>query len=496
MNAQSLKSPVGTRNVVVACLLGVVAGTACLQPSFAQESQSQSFGIADPLKKVSWVSGPQSISIGDFASVNIPSGYRFTDARGAREILEGANKPAPTDLIGVLADNAGTWQAVLEYDKNGYIKSADMAQVDSAVLLKAVQKRLQNQANGGGATSLTWQSQPAFDSQADSLAWSLQVQTGSTKTLNEGVALLGRYGMLEVTTMRSYPLAASPALNDIVSQNISFTDGDRYSNYQSGDKVGELGLAGLIAGDNGNNRPATIGAAAWVYWVYSGLAVCVASAGFMILVSRKKNSRHHSTRPVVSAPAVAVAKAAPAPVLQTAAAAPLAPTPTTATVAPVALTNVNLNGHAKTNGSNGSNGARNGKQFHRNRRKRVFNYPKFYTHVMKELSFHAYDASPITNGKSRNGNGYANGHANGHNGTNGHTNGTNGANGSNGSSDVKTGIEELISTQKALIQEQKCLLEQQTRLIEEKRWLIEEQTAFLKGQAGMINEQQFPLKFE
>jgi hypothetical protein len=33
-------------------------------------------------------------------------------------------------------------------------------------------------------------------------------------------------------------------------------------------------------------------------------------------------------------------------------------------------------------------------------------------------------------------------------------------------------------------------------LIEEKRWLIEEQTAFIKGQAGMMNEQQFPLKFE
>jgi hypothetical protein len=362
-----------------------------------------------------------------------------------------------------------------------------------------VQKRLQNQANGGGATTLTWQSQPAFDSQADSLAWSLQVQSGSSKTLNEGVALLGRYGVLEVTTVRSYPLAASPALNKIVSQNISFTDGDRYSNYQSGDKVGALGLAGLIAGDNGDSHPATVGPAAWVYWVYSGLAACVASAGFMILASRKKNRRHRSSRPVVSAPAIAVAKAEPAPVVQITTAAPLAPTP--ATAAPVALTNVNLNGHAKTNGSNGSNGARNGKQFNRNRRKRVFNYPKFYTHVMKELSFHAYDASPITNGKSRNGNGYANGHANGnHNGANGHTNGTNGtngANGSNGSGDgVKSGIEELISTQKALIQEQKCLLEQQTRLIEEKRWLIEEQTAFLKGQAGMINEQQFPLKFE
>jgi uncharacterized membrane-anchored protein len=495
MNEQSLKTSVGVRNVVVACLLGVVTSTAFSQQSLAQQSPSQPLIFADPLKQIGWISGPQKISIGDFADVNIPSGYRFTDAHGARVILENANTPVPNDLIGVLADNGGTWWSVLEYDKNGYVKSADMAKIDSAAVLKAVQKQLQNQGNGRGITSLTWQSEPAFDAQADSLTWSLQVQTGSSKSLNEGTALLGRHGVLEVTSVRSYPLAASPALDQIVSENISFKDGDRYSNYQNGDKVGEMGLAGLIAGTNGDNRSTTAGAAAWVYWVYSGLAVCAAFGGVMVLVSRRKKHSHRTVRPVVSVPAVAQPVAA-AEIMQIAPVLPKAEVP-------VPLTNVKLNGHSKTNGANGVAAERNGKQFHRNRRKRVFNYPKFYTHVMKELSFHSYEASPLmTNGKSRNGNGYANGHSNGHtNGTNGHTNGANGngANGSNGSEtngSSKSGIEELIATQKALIQEQKCLLEQQTRLIEEKRWLIEEQTAFLKGQTGMMNEQQFPLKFE
>jgi uncharacterized membrane-anchored protein len=505
MNAQSLKAPMGVSNVVVACLLGVVTGTACLQQSLAQQSQSQSLIFSDPLKQINWISGLQKIGIGDFANVNIPDGYRFTDARGARVILENANTPVPNDLIGVLADRAGTWWAVLEYDKSGYVKSADMAQIDSAAVLKAAQKQLQNQGNSRGITSLTWQSQPAFDAKADSLAWSLQEQAGSSKTLNEGVALMGRYGVLEVTAVRSYPLAAAPTLDQIVSQNINFKDGDRYTDYQNGDKVGEIGMAGLIAGTNGDNRAAATGTAAWVYWVYSGLAVCVAFAGFMVLISRRKTHRHRTVRPVVSAPAVAVAHAAsPAqttPAMQTAPATPVASTAGAASAYTNVKLNGNGNGHSKTNGSTTE---RNGKHFHRNRRKRVFNYPKFYTHVMKELSFHAYDASPITNGKSRNGhvNGHsngngngANGHANGTNGTNG-ANGTNGSNGSESNGSVKTGIEELIATQKALIQEQKCLLEQQTRLIEEKRWLIEEQTAFLKGQAGMMNEQQFPLKFE
>ncbi len=502
MNAQSLRAPWGMRNVVVACLLGAVTGTTCLQQCMAQQSPSQSVIFSDPLREIRWIPGPQKISIGDFANVNIPDGYRFTDAQGAHVILQNANMPVPSDLAGVLADKGGTWWAVLEYDKNGYIKSADLAQIDSVALLKAVQKQLKNQDNGGEITSLTWQTMPAFDAQAHSLNWSIQTQAGSAKTLNEGVALLGRHGVLKVTSVESYPLAAAPALDQIVAQDISFKDGECYSDYQSDDKVGQLGLAGLISGNNSGITAAT-GTAGWVYWVYGGIVVCVGFGGFMILASRKKNRRHHAVRTPVPAPAAAQAVAT-APIAAAVSPAPAASTATATAAAPVALTNAkfngngngNGNGHSHSNGSNG-NGGRNGKQFHRNRRKRMFDYPKFYTHVMKELSFHAYEASPISlNGKTRNGhhlNGHSNGHANGANGANGHTNGSNGSNGngSEANGSVKSGIEELISTQKALIQEQKCLLEQQTRLIEEKRWLIEEQTAFLKGQA-----EQFPLKFE
>lgn len=507
MNVQTLNPPVGVRRAVVACLLGVVTGTACLQQSLAQQSQSQSVVFSDPLKQINWISGPQSISIGDFARVNIPDGYRFASASGARVILENANAPVPNDLIGVLADKGGTWWAVLEYDKSGYVKSADFTQIDSASVLKSVKKHLQNQDNGSEIMSLTWQTQPAFDAKADSLAWAVQVSAGSAKTLNEGVAMLGRHGVLEVTAVRPYPLATAPTLGQIVSKNISFQSGERYSDYQNGDKVGDVALAGLISGDNGENSVTKAGTAAWVYWVYGGLGICVAIAGFMAKGSRKKR-QSRPARTHVSAPAGAYAVAAAAPI---AAAPTAAVTSTAATSANVALTNVKLNGNGNGNGNghystaNGSASVKNGKHFHRNRRKRMFDYPKFYTHVMRELSFHSYDASPnAANGKTRNGNGNGrvNGHSNGNgngNGANGYSNGANGNNGTNSSDpngSVKTGIEELISTQKALIQEQKCLLEQQTRLIEEKRWLIDEQTAFLKGQAGLINDQQFPLKFE
>ncbi|MGH7978380.1 MAG: DUF2167 domain-containing protein [Limisphaerales bacterium] len=426
------------------------------------------------MNQIHWISGPQNIGIGDFANLNIPDGDRFTDARGARVILENANMPVPSGVIGVLADSAGTWWAVLQYDKCGYVKSAGLTQIDAPTVLKAVKKQFQRE-NGNGISFLTWQSQPIFDAQADTVTWAAQVKSGSAKTLNESVVLLGRYGILRVTDVRSFPPGSAPSLEELVSNNLSFKVGHSYSDHQNGDKLAQIGLVGLIAGES--SRPVVSGTGTWVYWIYAGLIVCVAFAGIMTLASRKKARHRRANAPLSAA---AAPKAAVA--VQTA---PIAPK----VDRPVALTNVKLNGHSRTNGSTVE---KNGKQSHRARRKRVFDYSKFYTHVMNELSFHAYEASPLAaNGRGRNGK--VNGHTNG---VNGHSNGTNGANGSGPSDPVKSGIAELIATQKALIQEQKCLLEQQTRLIEEKRWLIEEQSAFIKGQAAIGNDQQFPLKFE
>ncbi len=485
MKVRHLNAFTGLKRAAAFGLIGVVTGVFSLHPQcLAQQTYSQSAIFSDPLKQINWISGPQKITIGDFANVTIPAGYRFTDANGARVVLGNANSPIPDDLIGVLVKDSGTWLAVMEYSPKGYVKNVTLAQINSTTVLKGVQKQLQTPDSG--ITSLNWVSQPAYDSQAHLLTWSLQVQSTSGKFLNEAVAMLGRHGVLEITGSLPYPLTDEPSLSQVAS-NISFKEGERYSDYQSGDKVADIGLSELIAGENGEKHPMTAGTAAWVYWVYSGLAVCIAFGGVMVLVMRKKNRhhhRHHHVHVPVTASAPVQAQAAPvqepAPVLQ----------------------NGVTNGHAPANGVSTANGTRH----HRNRSKRrVFDYPKFYTNVMKELSFHSYSASPLA-ANGRNGNGYKNGHANGHNGhanghTNGHSNGNGHANGINGNGSgineaIKSGIEELISTQKNLIQEQKCLLEQQTRLIEEKRWLIEEQTAFLKGQASMMDEQQYPLKFE
>jgi len=495
MNIRFLKTTTGLVRTAVICLLGGMAGVICSHQQCQAQQSSQPAQLNDPLLQINWISGPQKRSIGNIADINIPQGYRLTaDAEGARFILDTLNVPVPDDVVGVLTPNSGKWWVLLEYSPKGYVNDAGMAQFNAGSVLKTVKKEISTQDGGPAVTALDWNTAPVYDSQANSLQWSLQAQTASSKTLNQGEVLLGRHGYIEMIAVESYPLAAAPDLKQLAA-NISFKQGERYADYQSGDKLAEVGLAEVISGGKPSNTAGIFtsgfgGAAA--AWIYTCLALLTLGG---LIVLRKKSRRH----PVRSHVAVEV------PATVTVAAASVNEPSPALKAGEVNATNGGLNGHAPAV----SPAARNGKSLHRNRRKRAFDYSKFYTSVVNELSLHTYGGGmPVMNGKSHtnghanghtnghaNGNGHTNGHANGNGHTNGHANG-NGANGSGNPDLVKAEIEQLIATQKHLIQEQKCLLEQQTKLIEEKRWLIQEQSAFLKGQASLIEDQQFPLKFE
>lgn len=449
----------------------------------AQQSLSQTALSPDPLKQISWVSGPQKISLADCAYIDIPAGYRLTDAHGARVILQNANNPIPDNLIGLLATDSGKWWAVLQYNPNGYIKDPGARQIDAAAVLKAVQARNQN----ASITSINWESQPVYDAQKHSLAWSFKLHSASMQALNETVLLFGRRGDLQLTAFRPYPLADAPFLTKMV-QNITFKDGERYADYQPGDQVADAGLEDLIVGGKAIKTASGGFTGATAAWIYSVIGVVILGGGILLM---KKNRRHRSaSRPVQASAPAAQAASVPAMSFK----APAAPVAAAAVAAkPVAAmgNGSNGNGAHATNGNGSANGK---KHLHRSRRRKVFDYPKFYTNVMRELSRHSYGPGTAVNGK-KSANGYANGHSsaatngNGNGSANGHASGSNG-NGVNET--IRSEIVDLIATQKNLIQEQKCLLEQQTRLIEEKRWLIEEQTAFIKGQSV----QQYPLKFE
>jgi len=218
-----------------------------------------------------------------------------------------------------------------------------------------------------------------------------------------------------------------------------------------------------------------------IFWAGAALFACVAAVGGIILARKL-----HQQKALVAAGGVAV------------------PVPDKAFSLPA-------NGNGKGNGAkpfrfnnrpakalklnnNHANGNGNNPK-----RRRMFNYHKFYTEMVLQgpspssVADNAYNPyggyyveyeSPRSNhnGNGHNGSNNGNGNGNGHNGSsNGNGNG-NGHHDSNG-----TQATDLMANQKSLIQEQQRLIHEQARLIEEKSRLIAEKNQLLDRQSQMLD---------
>ena len=412
-----------------------------------------------PSQEIRWISGPKQASLGTLADIEVPQGYRLTDQTGARVLLERMKNPVPDGLIGILAPDSGKWWAVLTFMDVGFVKNADKEQINPPAVLKALQKRSEMQNSErkeqgmASIVSVEWERRPVYDAAGHSLQWALRAETQSSKVVNETVLFLGRRGVLEIITVQPFQAASDLIPLQQLIKNITFKEGQRYADYQDGDKIAGSSLSQLIVADNNPKTSRSLTAASGgvvVVWIYSVLAGCAVAGGGVLLYQRRRQ-RRAGGRIHVNGPSPATARLASG------------------------------NGQGNDSGSVGvrpyaekNSSAPDGRgKLHR---KRVFDYSKFYTHVVMELS-----------SKSNAGGGLM---------LNGKMNDRmQGASEALANQTIASATLDLISSQKNLIEEQRRLMQQQTRLIEERRKLIEEQNALLKRQVEMV-ENQFSLKLD
>ncbi len=415
-----------------------------------------------------WINGPEKASLGEVADIEIPNGYRLIGKEGARVLLERTRNPVPQGLIGILAPESGQWWVVLEYAQIGYLKDADKQSLDATTILKAVQSHAadenQKREVQGFAPVVTveWDRSPVYDAANHSLEWAFQAGTQTARTINYTVLLLGRSGVLEITAVQPYRADMDLAPIKQLAGNISFKKGQGYADYQSGDMVASISLPGLIIDDEKPvSGKALAAGTAWLVqnWGFSVMAGGVVSGVCLLClqIRRSKAGRKISSNNDLES----------------------------AAREPVVANNGRSNG--KPNGKNNGwgdlkmdlekalkNGSRRRFLFggsKQDRRKKIFNYPKFYTDFVMMSNQYPNGGAPI-NGKSRNGNKEATT--------------TPGSKAEGLMVDL-----ELIACHKALLEQQKQLIQQQTKLIEEKNKLIEEQTEFLRRRAAMMKDQCF-----
>lgn len=202
-----------------------------------------------------WIDGPATGLLGRVAEIKLSADHRFLEKRETKQFLEMLGNPTSGDELGVIMPTEGDWFVVFEYSDVGYVKDDDKDALDADAMLASIkegtkQSNEQRKARGWPAMEITgWIQEPKYDTATNNLEWAIRGESEGSEIVNYNTRILGRGGVMEVA------LVAEPSqLTELLPQfktllgNYSFTEGNRYSEFRSGDKVAQYGLAALVTG--------------------------------------------------------------------------------------------------------------------------------------------------------------------------------------------------------------------------------------------------------
>lgn len=243
-----------------ASILAALAAAALFSaPARAADDASMAGGEPEP--RYQPTPGPAKVSLGTIAEIDLPEGAQFFDAKDTKGLLEDMGNITDGSELGLVSSlvDGEDWFVVFEYDDIGYIQNAAEEKIDADALLKSIQEgneRANEERKKRGHTGLHvtgWAEAPHYDAQTQNLTWATIYETDEgQKGLNYNVRLLGRKGVMRVTLVDSPDrLATSKPAADRIIGAFGFTQGSRYSEWKSGDKVAQYGLTALVAGGAG-----------------------------------------------------------------------------------------------------------------------------------------------------------------------------------------------------------------------------------------------------
>ena len=199
------------------------------------------------------------------AKISLKDGFQYLDRAGAKTLLVDIwhNPPqAAAQVIGVIVPKEFhplgdvSWAVTIESASDGYVKDDEFDSMDFNSVLKDMKEgskaaSKERVAAGYGKMELAdWATAPHYDKSQHKLFWAKKYDVdGPEQSLNYDIRVLGRAGHLELSL-----ISEMSQFKEIESQvptilsMVDFTDGNRYADYRSGDKVAEYGIAALITG--------------------------------------------------------------------------------------------------------------------------------------------------------------------------------------------------------------------------------------------------------
>jgi uncharacterized membrane-anchored protein len=232
--------------------------------------------------------GPMTAELG-VAQIQVPEGYRFIPKENMKtwaDLTGNLHNPHRNGVV-YPADNGDPWLLIFSYSDDGYIKDDEKGELDANALFKAL---TENQAEANKQLQrekkeqlflVRWEKPPFYDSNTNNLTWALRtrVERGA-EGINYQSRLLGRGGFMSATLVCSpEELTATIPTYDKLLTGFSYRDGQKYSDWRSGDKVAAYGLGGLVLGGAGVWAAKSGILAKFGKVIFGGIAAVVAAIG-------------------------------------------------------------------------------------------------------------------------------------------------------------------------------------------------------------------------
>jgi uncharacterized membrane-anchored protein len=265
--------------------------------SFFALAQGATKEIEAEWNKLNWQQGPTTGKISDKATIVVPKGFVFLDEANTKKFLElTGNLPENGNYY--FAPQSAKWWAVFSFNPSGYVKDDEKIDADDLLTkLKdgdAFGNEERKKLGLHELTTLGWQVVPHYDEGTKRLEWAVKLSSEGHVNVNFTTRLLGRTGVMSATLVGDTDtLTADSAEFRNRLKDFSYNSGESYTEFKSGDKVAEYGLAALVLG--GAAAVATkkgfwgvlAGLFAAFWKVIAGVAVA-AAAGLGSIFKKKK----------------------------------------------------------------------------------------------------------------------------------------------------------------------------------------------------------------
>ena len=235
---------------------------------------------------LSWQAGPQTVSLGQIAELQLPAGYVFLDADDTKTLMEEMGNVADGSELGMVtgADENATWFVIFEEREVGYVRDDDKDDIDADAILESIREGTEEankvRAERGipGIHVVGWQTPPRYDATTNNLTWAILGRDDEGgDVVNFNVRLLGRRGFVSATLVDDATriALARPHL-DLLLGGFGYRTGHKYAEFREGDKIAKYGLAALVVGG--------AGAAAAKTGLLAALAKLIAKGGKLVIV--------------------------------------------------------------------------------------------------------------------------------------------------------------------------------------------------------------------